>query len=287
MKFTFIKDERPSWLSVRRACNLLSVSPSGYYKWLSEPVGAREQRDLQLARVVEDVYRASKKRYGSPKVHKQLVALGHAVSKTKVERLMRQAGLRSKVARRFRATTNSRHTFPVADNLLNRSFTASAPDRVWGADITYVQTLEGWLYLAVVIDLYSRRIVGWGMGDRLTAELAISALRMALQCRKPEPGLLHHSDRGIQYASKEYRGLLAEHGAIASMSRKGNCWDNAPVESLFRSLKTELVHHERYKTRAEARHSIFEWIEVDYNRQRIHESLGYVTPVAYENRQVS
>jgi putative transposase len=287
MKYAFIRDKRPSWLSVRRACNLLSVSPSGYYKWLSEPESSRKQRDLKLARLIEDVYRSSKRRYGSPKVHRQLVALGHAVSKTKVERLMRQAGLRSKVAKRFRATTNSRHSLPVADNLLARDFRPPDRDKAWGADITYVPTLEGWLYLAVVIDLFSRRVVGWAMGDRIKAELATSALRMAFDCRRPAPGLLHHSDRGSQYASKEYRALLAEHGATSSMSRKGNCWDNAPVESLFRSLKTELVHHERYRTRTEARHSIFEWIEVDYNRQRLHESLGYVTPVEYEERRVS
>jgi putative transposase len=287
VKFAFIRDRRPHWLSVRRACDLLSVSPSGYYKWLAGPEGPRKLKNLELSRAIEDIYLASKRRYGSPKVYRQLLALGHSVSKTKVERLMRRAGLRSKVARRFRATTNSRHSLPVAENLLDRRFQVEAPNKVWGADITYVPTFEGWLYVAVVVDLFSRRIVGWGMGDRLTAELALSALRMALACRQPEAGLLHHSDRGVQYASKEYRALLTEHGAISSMSRKGNCWDNAPVESLFRSLKTELVHGERYQTRDEARHSIFEWIEVDYNRQRLHETLGHVTPAEYEKRYVS
>ena len=287
MKFTFIRDRRPRWLSVRRACGLLGVSHSGYYKWLSEPVRPRKQRDLALARAVEDVFIASKQRYGSPKVHRQLVALGHSVSKTKVERLMRQAGLRSKVARRFRATTNSRHGLPVADNVLGRAFEVAKPNQIWGADITYVPTAEGWLYLAVVLDLYSRRVVGWGMGERLTAELALSALRMALARRRPAPGLLHHSDRGVQYACKEYVSKLAEYGATQSMSRKGNCWDNAPVESFFRSLKTELVYDARFQTRAQARQSIFEWLEVDYNGDRLHESLGYVTPVAYERSRVS
>jgi transposase InsO family protein len=275
-------------VSLRTACRLLDVSPSGYYKWLA---GGRQSktecRNAEIVRKIEDIHKASRGRYGSPKIFEQLKALGVSVSKRKVEVLMRRHGLRSKTAKRFRATTNSKHRLPVADNILSREFSPKAPDRVWAADITYVPTKDGWLYLAVVIDLFSRRIVGWAMDSRMTAELTNSALVMAVAQRRPKPGLIHHSDRGVQYASKEYQRLLTEAGAVSSMSRKGNCWDNAPVESLFRSLKTELVHHERFATQGAAKKAIFEWIEVFYNRQRLHSSLGYVTPAEYEKRRVS
>ncbi len=231
---------------------------------------------------IRNAHRRSRHTYGSPRITHELRAEGHCVGENRIAGLMRGAQIRAKSARKWRATTQSSHRLPVAENTLDRGFSVPQPNRVWAGDISYVWTDEGWLYLAVVLDLHSRTVIGWAMGERLTAELATQALTMALWRRKPASGLLHHSDRGIQYAAGDYQRLLAQHGIACSMSRKGNCWDNAVVESFFHTLKVELVHHRRYLTRDEARQDIFEWIEVFYNRQRRHSTLGYRSPAEVE-----
>jgi len=223
-----------------------------------------------------------KSRYGSPRIVEELRARGYVISRKRVERLMRADGLQAKHSRKFRVTTDSKHEHPVADNTLAREFEVDVANARWVADITFVWTNQGWLYLAVVMDLFSRRIVGWQMSNRIKRQLVIGALQMALKGRRPESGLLHHSDRGSQYASHDYREMLEEAGCVCSMSRKGNCWDNAPVESFFATLKRELVHDRRFQTREQARSEIFEFIEVWYNRKRRHSTLGYMSPAEYE-----
>jgi transposase InsO family protein len=228
------------------------------------------------------IHQEVKARYGSPRIHAELVARGHACCVDTVAKLMSQAGVAAKTKRKFRCTTDSNHGHPVAENLVDRQFEPEAPNRVWTADITYIPTREGWLYLAAVEDLYSRQVVGWSMSERIDSRLVVDALEMAVSRRLPGEGLVAHSDRGSQYASEHYRRLLASHEITCSMSRRANCWDNAPMESFFASLKKELVHGEDYTTRAEARSSIFEYIEVFYNRVRRHSSLGYQSPIEYE-----
>lgn len=263
--------------------NILKVSPSGFFAWRNrEGTGRRKEEELKLVRAIEDIHRSSRNTYGSPRVFQQLKGLGIPVGKTKVERLMKKHGIRAKTKRKFRVTTDSNHSHPVAPNILKRDFSASQANQIWASDITYVLTKEGWLFLAVVIDLFSRQVVGWQMGSRITKELTLGALKMAINRRKPERGLIHHSDRGSQYACPDYQRLLKAHGMISSMSRKGDCWDNAVVESFFRSLKTEFVYFEEFQTREEGKSKTFEWVEVFYNRQRIHSTLGYKTPVEYE-----
>jgi putative transposase len=235
-------------------------------------------------RAIEDIHKASRGTYGSPRVLAQLKGLGFKLSKSRVERLMKKHGIRAKTRRKFRVTTDSKHSFPVAPNILERNFSPAEPNAAWGGDITYLRTKEGWLFLAVIIDLFSRQVVGWSMGERITRELTLNALRMALNRRNPGEGLIHHSDRGSQYACADYQKLLKARKIICSMSRKGNCWDNAVVESFFHSLKTECVYWEEFETREQARKRIFEWIEVFYNRQRIHSTLGYLTPIDFEKR---
>ena len=229
-------------------------------------------------------HQASRQTYGAPRVLDDLREAGHRVSRKRVARLMRQAGLRAAKPRRYVSTTDSGHGLPVAENVLDRDFAAEALDQKWACDITYVPTDEGWLYLAVVLDLYSRRIVGHGMSVRLERRLVMKAFSMALARRAPNPGLLHHSDQGSQYASSDYQGLLSEAGCLASMSRRGNCWDNAPVESFFATLKRELVHRHRFGTRSQAKAALFEYIEVFYNARRKHSALGYLSPVAFEEQ---
>jgi transposase InsO family protein len=264
-------------------CQMLAVSRSGYYDWLGRDTSPRKLAELKLARTIEDVHKGSRQTYGSPRVCRALKAMGHSASEGRVARTMRKYGIRAKTKRKFRPrTTESNHNLPVAPNRLARDFNVQAENRVWVADITYVPTREGWLYLATVMDLYSRKIVGWAMNDRMPKELALDALRMAYNRRSPPPGLLHHSDRGCQYASGDYRTLLAKHGSVASMSRKGNCWDNAPMESFFHTLKTEHIFWEDYATRRQAQQSIFWWIEAYYNRERLHSAIDYRTPEAYE-----
>ena len=260
-------------------CRVLQVSTSGYYAW-RRPAASKEE-DERLLVEIKAVYVESKRRYGSPRIHRKLRQQGIRCGEKRVARLMREHGLRARRRRRFKATTDSKHTLPVAANVLERQFEVEVPDARWAADITYVWTRQGWLYLAIVMDLFSRRIVGWSMQETMERSLVISALEMALKARRPPPGLLHHSDRGSQYASGDYQKWLEQAGCTCSMSRRGNCWDNAPVESFFSTLKMELVHERRYETRQQARAEIFEFIEIWY-RQRLHSSLGYLSPADYE-----
>jgi putative transposase len=286
---------RFEWIAARRACYPLSVlcealgvTRAGYYAWdkrRARPCGERARRREGLAREVRVAHAQSRGTYGSPRVYHELKAKGVAVCENTVAKVMREQGIRSVVSRRFKVrTTDSSHDHPVAPNVLGRDFTADAPDRKWAADITYVATGQGWLYLAVVIDLCTRRVVGWAMADHLRAELCLDALDMALKRRRPAHGrgLLHHSDRGVQYACGDYRGVLRERGIACSMSRRGDCYDNAVAESFFKTLKAELVYQERYETREQARRSIFEYLEVFYNRRRLHSALGYVSPEQFE-----
>jgi putative transposase len=269
---------------IRLMCRVLAVSAAGYYAWRSRPESARSIQTRMLRSAIRVIHQESRETYGSPRIWDAIVKQGHRVGEHRVARLMCQDGIRAKTVTKWRATTQSQHQFPVAANTLDRAFTVEAPNRVWAGDLTYVGTQEGWLYLAVLLDLYSRRVVGWAMGPRLTGELAEQALLMAVMNRTPRAGLLHHSDRGSQYAATSYQRRLAEYGLIPSMSRKGNCWDNACVESFFGTLKRELVYHRHYATRDEATQEIFEYIEVFYNRQRRHSTLGYHSPAEYEAR---
>jgi putative transposase len=287
VRYAFIRDHRHEF-PVELACEVLEVSRSGYYAWAARPAGPRQVRRGEVLDQIRQVHRESRQTYGSPRVHRALRASGVRCCVNTVAKLMKAHAIRSKASRRFAVrATDSRHDRPVAENVLAREFYPERPDVAWTADITYVPTAEGWLYLAVVLDLFSRRVVGWATADHLRAELACDALRMALEHRRPRGELLHHSDRGAQYASDAYQGLLREHGIEPSMSRKGDCWDNAVTESFFSTTKRELTHHEAYATREEARQSLFEYIEVFYNRRRLHPTLGYRSPVEYEARFVT
>ena len=264
-------------------CHVLEVSRAGYYAWLARPESPRAVRQSEVLGQIRRVHRESRQVYGSPRVHRALRAEGVACCENTVARLMRRAGVRAATARRFVVrTTDSRHGHGIAGNALDRRFEPGEADRVWVGDITYVATGEGWLYLAAVMDLGSRKVVGWATADHLRGELVQRALRNALEHRRPSGPVMHHSDRGVQYACDDYRELLRAHGLEVSMSRKGNCWDNAAMESFFGTLKQELVHRETYATRDEARRSLFEYIEVFYNRRRLHSTLGYLSPVQYE-----
>lgn len=282
MKFAHIKAHEAQF-PVAVQCRTLGVSRQGYYDWRDrEPSARRVRRDTLAARarVVFDEHRG---RYGSPRVHAELVRAGESVCVNTVADLMRERELRARRKPRYvPRTTDSRHDNPISPDRLERDFKADAPDRKWCCDITYIPTGEGWLYVAAVMDLCSRRIVGWAMAEHMRAELCGDALKMAVEHRSPPAGLVHHSDRGVQYAAGEYRGLLEAHELLASMSSKGDCYDNAAMESFWATLKTELVHHERYETRAEARASIFEYVEVYYNRKRLHSALGYKSPASFE-----
>lgn len=282
MRFTFIQNHAEQF-PVDLLCQVLQVSRSGYYVWRQRPPSDQAQRREQLVCRIHEVHEASRQRYGAPRVHAELQAQGTSCSKNTVATLMRRRGLRSKMHRRFVVrTTDSRHGHPVAENRLNQQFQRPLPNQAWVADITYIATTEGWLYLAAVLDICSRKVVGWATADHLRAELPATALRMALTQRDAPEGLLHHSDRGVQYACDEYQQLLSAHRITPSMSRTGNCYDNAMMESFFGTLKTELIHHETYRTREEARSALFEYIEVFYNRKRRHSALDYQSPTEYE-----
>jgi transposase InsO family protein len=263
-------------------CRTLLVSTSGFYAWCRRGLSLRAQEDAALKVEIRAAHAASGKTYGSPRILEDLKADGQHVGRKRVARLMREEGIEGQRKRRFRVTTDSRHSHPVAANQLNRNFTASAPNKIWVTDITYIWTREGWVYLAAILDLFSRRVVGWSMDSRIDQTLALDALGMALRTRRTEPGLLHHSDRGVQYASGDYQAQLRECGIVCSMSRKGDCWDNAVAESFFSTLKAELVHRTDYVTRRQARASVFEYIEAFYNPRRRHSALGYVSPVDHE-----
>jgi putative transposase len=282
LRFAFILEYREVF-PVGLMCQVLKVSRSGYYAWCHRTPSAQAERREQLTEQIRQAHQQSRQTYGSPRVYRELIAQGVPCSENTVAKLMRTSELCSKAQRRFVVrTTESNHPHPIAENALDRKFQVDQPDTVWAADITYVPTLQGWLYLAVILDLCTRRVIGWATADHLRAELASSALQMALSHRQPSQGVLHHSDRGVQYASEEYRSLLAKHSVEASMSRTGNCYDNAVAESFFSTLKRELVHHEKYKTHEEAEQSLFEFIEVFYNRQRRHSTLGYLSPAEFE-----
>jgi putative transposase len=281
-RFAFVAAERANH-AVARLCRLVGASVSGFYAWLRAipAVQNRAEAEAELRGRIGRIFAARRRAYGSPRVHAELGREGRRHSRRRVERLMREMGLSARRGRRRPPprTTDSRHDLPVAPNLLDRNFAAERPDTVWLADISYLPTGEGWLYLAAIEDLATREIVGWSMADHLRAGLCVDALVMALQRRRPEPGgLVHHSDRGVQYASKPYREVLGRHGIKQSMSRRGNCLDNAPMESFFASLKKEHVHQVRFRTRAEARAAVFEYVEIFYNRQRLHSALSYRTP---------
>lgn len=282
MKFAFIRDHHGEF-PVDLMCQVLEVSRSGYYAWQQRSPSATARRQSVLVEAIRQAHQGSRGIYGSPRVYRELVAQGVECSQNTVAKLMRREGIRSKTRRRFVVhTTDSRHEHPIAPNRLNQQFQQPRPDQAWAADITYIPTQEGWLYLAAVIDLCSRKIVGWATGASLHALLVIEALRMALVQRQPNEPLLHHSDRGVQYACDDYQAVLAAHGLEPSMSRTGNCYDNALIESFFGTLKTELVHHEQYPTRDVARQSLFEYIEVFYNRRRRHSAIGYISPHEFE-----
>ncbi len=281
MRFGFIRTEKATY-PVRVLCRTLQVSTSGFYAWCRRGLSARAREDATLRVEIRAAHAASKKTYGSPRILEDLKANDRHVGRKRVARLMREEGIAGQRKRRFRTTTDSRHSHPVAENHLDRNFTASAPNKVWVSDITYIWTREGWMYLAAVMDVFSRRVVGWSMDSRIDQTLALDALGMALRTRQPKPGLLHHSDRGVQYAAAAYQEQLRQAGIACSMSRKGDCWDNAVVESFFSTLKAELVHRMDYASRDQARASVFEYVEAFYNPRRRHSALGYASPIEFE-----
>ena len=263
-------------------CRALKVSRSGYYTWLSRPESDRSKSNCRLLSEIRLVHKRSRRHYGSPRVTAELNESGFACSENRVARLMRLNGIYAKGRRKYRATTDSKHPYPVASNLLDRQFVVDRPNAVWVSDITYIWTTEGWLYLAAIVDLYSRMVVGWSMGNRITGQLTLDALKQAIGRRHPRPGLVHHSDRGRQYAAGDYQNMLKDNKMVCSMSRKGDCWDNVPMESFFATLKTELIYGEQLKTQEEVKIRIFEYIEMFYNRERRHSSLGFKNPVDFE-----
>ncbi|MGC8487521.1 MAG: IS3 family transposase [Clostridia bacterium] len=277
VRFRFIKNHRFTF-SVTKMCQVLQVSRSGYYAWVRRPPSAAAQRRRQRLERIRAIWATTHGRYGSPKIAAQLRREGERISGKTVARLMHAAGIRARVVRRYKATTSSRHTYPVADNVLARQFTATQPHAVWMADITYIATDEGWLYLATLEDLATRQIVGWALEPSMTQALTLAALDRAVARHRPPSGVLHHSDRGSQYAAHAYQARLARYGMTSSMSRKGNGWDNACIESWHSVLKKELVYLSHFRTRAEATAAIFEYIEIFYNRQRLHSAVGYCTP---------
>jgi transposase InsO family protein len=281
VKYAFIKVHQGEF-SISRQCEVLGVSRGGYYDWLKRPESDHRREDRRLGDKVAQAHENSRQTYGARRIKAELVAQGECISRERAVRLMKEKGLESRCRKKFKATTDSNHNQPVAANVLNREFKVTTPDSVYAGDITYIWTDEGWLYLAVMIDLFSRMVVGWSMASRMTAALVNDALMMAVEARHPAKGLIAHSDRGSQYASDLYQATLSDYGMVCSMSRKGNCWDNSPSESFFHTLKTEQVYHRKYRTREEARQDIFEYIEVFYNRQRRHSTINYHSPFEYE-----
>ena len=263
-------------------CQVFNISRSGYYYWKKYPISKRKIEDMKLKQKITEIYSKSRRTYGSPRIHRKLIREGYPISKKRVERLMQELDICAVAKKKYRATTDSKHSQPVVENHLNRNFTPDKPNQVWVADITYIYTQEGWLYLSTIMDLYSRKIIGWSLRNRLTKELVMAALYLAMKQRKLSSNLLLHSDRGSQYASELYQTLLRKNGILCSMSGKGNCWDNAVMESFYRTLKIELIYQRNYETRAQAQRDIFEYIEIFYNRKRLHSSLGYYSPEEYE-----
>jgi putative transposase len=283
MKFVFISLKEVAF-PVQTMCRVLEVSRSGYYAWKKRPEPAKTTQDAQLAVEIAGTHKRNRGIYGSPRVHRDLKARGIHVGKKRVERLMREGGLRGRTKRRFCCTTDSNHALPVAPNVLDRHFEADMPNRVWVGDVTYIATGEGWLYLAILLDLFSRRVVGWATSATNDRTLALAALDRALVHRRPPAGLLHHTDRGSPYASDDYQAVLSHHSIVVSMSRTGDCYDNAVAESFFATLKAEHVDHEEFPSREVARASIAEYIEAFYNTARRHSSIGYLSPIEFELR---
>ncbi|MDF1685103.1 MAG: IS3 family transposase [Legionellaceae bacterium] len=281
VKYAWIKQNKTNF-NVGMMCDVLGVGRSSYYDWLKNTPSPRAIENQNIAKKIKQIFIEYRGNYGTRRIRKELIKKEISVSRRRVGKLMKQLGLMCKTKRKFKVTTDSNHQSPIAPNILKRDFSAVAPDLKYVGDITYIATQEGWLFLAVVIDLFSRRVVGWSMGKRMTVALVNDALLMALWNRKPKRGLLWHTDRGSQYASDSHRMILQAHGVTQSMSRKADCWDNAVAESFFHTLKTESTHHMRFKTRDEAKHCIFEYIEVFYNRKRMHSANDYLSPVEYE-----
>jgi len=281
MKYWFIDQYRSSH-GVQKMCRVIGASRGGYYGWKRQPQSKRQKDNEKILMEIRESHKNSRRTYGSPSITKDLQAKGIKCSKNRVARLMKVNGIVAKTKKKFKVTTNSKHALPVAENILNQNFVAEKPNTVWVSDITYIRTLEGWLYLAVIIDLYSRQVVGWAMSDRLASDFVVKALYQAIGRRNPGLCCIFHSDRGVQYASSDFRDALKAFGFIQSMSRKGNCYDNAVAESFFHTLKIEHVYDHRYATRADARQSIFEYIEMFYNRTRRHSAIGYKSPVSFD-----
>lgn len=263
-------------------CRVLSVSRAGFYAWRKRPESQRRRDDNRFLAIIKDRFKKSRKTYGYRRIHDDFIDLNETCGKNRIARIMNENNIRPKTKRKFKVTTDSKHNKPIYTNQLNRQFNAEAPNQKWVTDITYIPTVEGWLYLAVVMDLYSRKIIGWAMSDRMKDSLVINALKMAVFRRKVRSNALLHSDRGSQYASDSFQQLLRQNRITCSMSRKGNCWDNAAMESFFHTLKTECIYHEKYLTRDDAKKSVFDYIEVFYNRQRKHSFLDYKSPEQYE-----
>jgi putative transposase len=284
MKYKFIDMSR-SEFEVGKMCRALGVSRSGYYRWRKKSVSDREKENEKFAAEIRDIHERSRNTYGSLRVHAELRDRGYRIGRNRVARLMREKRIRSKVKKRFKVTTHSKHRLPVAENLLGRDVQLHRPNQVWVSDITYIRSREGWRYLCIIMDLYSRSIVGWSMEERLTKELVLKSLSMACMRREPRRGIIFHSDRGSQYASRAFHATLLRKGFVASMSGKGNCYDNAHAESFFHTIKVEEVYGKTYRSRQEARLSIFEYIEVFYNRFRKHSQLGYQSPYQFERQK--
>jgi len=281
VKYAFIQRHEEQY-PIQVMCKVLNASRSTYYDWRTGRVPPRILRQQELLEEIKRIHKGSRGIYGSPKILEELRSRGIVVNHKTVEELMKKNGIQAKRKKKFKATTNSNHSLPVAPNLLKRNFTATKPNQVWVSDITYIPTMEGWLYLSTFIDLSSRKVVGWSMSSRMTADIVVDAFRMAVFRQKRQAPAMVHSDRGSQYASEVFRDELKKHACKQSMSRKGDCWDNAVAESFFGTLKNELVHHEKYKTREEARLSIFDYIEMFYNKRRLHSYLNYVSPEEFE-----
>lgn len=284
MRYRFIEEHQDTF-RVTAMCRVLNVSRSGFYDWCRRPLSPRAKANAQLLARIREIHARSRESYGAIKTWRALTAAGVPCGRHRVARLRQAHGIEARRLRRFRSLYAPRQGIPLAPNLLNRAFTAPAPDRVWVGDVTFIPTREGWLYLAVLLDLYSRKVVGWAMGAQQNRQLVLDALTMAIERRQPEPGLIHHTDQGVLYACSAYRAVLAAHGMIPSMSRKGDCYDNACAESFFSNLKNELTWHRRFHGRDEARAAVFDYIEVFYNRQRLHQTLDYVSPVRYEEQR--
>lgn len=281
MSFALI-DARKAEVPVETACAALGVSVSGFYAWKNRAASARQTSDMIMLAHIRAEFSTSNETYGSPRMHEELKDQGLSIGLNRVARLMSENGLKARQKTRFKKTTDSDHSGPVASNVLDQDFTATAPDQKWGVDISYIWTAEGWLYLAIVLDLFSRRIVGWQLSDRMQRGLAMGALQRAINLRRPPSGVIHHSDRGSQYCSDDYRRLLRDHGFIASMSGRGNCYDNAMVETVFKTIKSELIWRTAFTTRDQAAKAIGQYIEGFYNPRRRHSSLGYISPAAFE-----